>query len=98
MKNRGSEFVPGFVQDGQLTFDTGNVQVQGLSNIERVELEELRMGAAQMEELKAKAAQVDELKSKVSEYESTFFDVQMENVKLKEELQKLKNSEYIELE
>ena len=98
MKNRGAEFVPGFVQDGQLTFDTGDVQVQGLSNIERLELEELRLMAGQMDDLKAKAAELEEVRKKVSEYESTFFDVQMENVKLKEELQKLKNSEYIDLE
>ena len=98
MKNRGSEFVPGFVQDGQLTFDTGNVQVQGLSNIERLELEELRIKALEIDDLKAKANELEELKARVNEYESTFFDVQMENVKLKEELQKLKDSEYIELD
>ncbi len=40
--------------------------------------------------IKDDAARMKELRDKCSEYENSFFDLQMENIKLKNELDKLK--------
>lgn len=44
-------------------------------------------------ERKEKEERFKELQAKCSEYENSFFDLQMENIQLKSELEKLKNNE-----